>query len=89
MHTMDNAKDIAALIGQRRIAVALGIGVTAVNNAVVRGKFPAAWLPVIRQICATEGIACHESAFNFRAATDGQFDARLPHEPCCAEGPSE
>ncbi|WP_412506191.1 hypothetical protein [Roseovarius sp. SYSU LYC5161] len=86
---MDDAKDIAARIGQRRIAMALGIGVTAVNNAVVRGKFPAACLPVIRQICATEGITCHESAFNVRAATDGQVDALLPRKQSCAGGPSE
>jgi hypothetical protein len=89
MHAMDNAKDIAARIGQRRIAMALGVGATAVNNAVARGKFPAAWLPVIRQICAADGITCHESAFNFRAATDGQVDALLPRAQSCAGGPTE
>lgn len=86
---MSHAKHIAAKIGQRRIAMALSVGATAVNNAVVRGKFPAAWLPVIRQICEAEGITCHESAFNFRAANDDHFEALLPREQSCAGGPSE
>jgi hypothetical protein len=44
---------------------------------------------VIRQICAADGITCHESAFNFRAATDGQVDALLPRAQSCAGGPTE
>lgn len=63
---MEHAKNIAAQLGQKQIALALGVGATAVNNAVVRGVFPATWFPVIRTMCVSEGIDCPEAAFNFK-----------------------
>lgn len=71
---MNKAKYIAAQLGQRRIATRLGVGASAVNNAVVRGKFPPAWFPVIRQICEAEGIICPEAAFNFRAQSNDHLE---------------
>lgn len=65
---------VAAQLGQKQIALALGVGATAVNNAVVRGVFPATWFPVIRKLCADEGIECPETAFNFKLPSHRHFD---------------
>ena len=64
---MDKAKHIADQLGQAKIALALGVGVTAVNNAVSREYFPATWYPVIRDMCRKAGLDCPESAFNFKS----------------------
>lgn len=86
---MDNAKHIAAQIGQKRIATALGVGATAVNNAVVRGKFTAAWFPIIRRMCEAEGIECPEVAFNFKATVDDHSGSLLSRKPQSSAGLSE
>jgi hypothetical protein len=85
---MDKAKIIAAQIGQRNIASALGIGVTAVNNAVVRGRFPATWFPVIRKMCEVEGIICSEDAFNFKARPCDHSETFSSFEPNPSAEPS-
>lgn len=64
---MTKAKHIADQLGQAKIALALGVGVTAVNNAVSREYFPATWYPVIRDMCREAGQECPESAFNFKS----------------------
>jgi hypothetical protein len=63
---MVDAKNIAAQLGQRKIAVALDLGATAVNNALKRGKFPAAWYPIVREMCKAQGLKCPEDAFGFK-----------------------
>ena len=76
---MDYARDIAAHLGQRRIAFALDLGVTAANNALKRGKFPPAWFPIIRGMCEARGIVCPEEAFGFKLP----FDDRHTCPPSC------
>ena len=66
---MKNAQHIASALGQRQIAEAVGVVPTAVNNAVMRGSFPASWFTVIRAMCEENGLDCPESAFNFRSPT--------------------
>lgn len=65
--TMTEAQHIASALGQAAIAKRLGVGLTAVNNAVSRGKFPAAWFPAVREMCGEAGQDCSESAFNFKS----------------------
>lgn len=65
---MKNARHIADTLTQRAIAQRLGLGVTAVNNAVKRGVFPASWFPVVREMCREADIDCPETAFNFKTA---------------------
>ncbi|PQO23105.1 hypothetical protein C2I36_09555 [Rhodobacteraceae bacterium WD3A24] len=67
-------------IGRRRIAEALGIGPTAVSNAVVRGAFPASWFLVLRGLAQDEDIECPSSLFNMRAGDDLSSAAREPRE---------
>lgn len=77
---MQDTQRISETIGQRHIAEALGVGTTAVSNAVVRGIFPPSWFVVIKRLCSERGIECPEAAFNFKGqdvpppATHGAID---------------
>lgn len=71
---MTNTQHIADQIGQRQIATALGVGTTAVSNAVVRGSFPTSWFLVVKRLCDERGVDCPETAFNFKLPSD---DARV------------
>jgi predicted XRE-type DNA-binding protein len=64
---MTDAQHIAQALTQRRIAQAVGVVPSAVNNQVKRGVFPAAWYLTVADLCQREGIDCPHSAFNFKA----------------------
>lgn len=75
---MNTAQDIASELTQAQIARALGVGVTAVNNALQRGgKFPSGWFTVVRSLCEERGLECPEGAFNFKAPPSSR-KARCP-----------
>ena len=76
---MENTKHIADQLGQAKIALALGIGVTAVNNAIARGYFPATWYPIIRDMCRDGGVECSMDAFNFKSPSS---DVSQPMASC-------
>jgi len=60
-------KNIADRLGDDAIASACGVSSHSVRNARWQGGFPASWFPVIRQMCAKDGLDCPESAFNFKS----------------------
>lgn len=62
---MTTVSDICDQIGRGRIADSLGVGTTAVSNAVVAGAFPAKWYLVVHQLCLEAGIECPQALFNF------------------------
>jgi hypothetical protein len=66
---MTTPRDIAEALGYGRIAACVGVGTTAVSNAVVRGRFPATWFIVISKLCAERGIDCPPQVFGMKAAT--------------------
>lgn len=61
---------LADTLGRRRIAEAVGVGVTAVSNAVVRGQFPASWYFIIRDLCSEHDVECPRDAFGMKARED-------------------
>ena len=65
---MKNASDLADAIGRKTIAEALGVGGTAVSNAVVRGSFPPSWYLVIKDLAegAKCETLCREDLFHFK-----------------------
>jgi len=68
MRGMNNAHDIASAVGQAELARRIGVGVTAVNNAVSRGYFPATWFKVVEATMLEMGLGdCPVSAFNFKS----------------------
>ena len=67
LRAMTDAQHIAHEIGQRQLAERLGVGLTAVNNAITRDQgFPPAWYPVVKAACEEIGIDCPMTAFRWR-----------------------
>ena len=75
---MSSVSKIVDGLGRKNLADALGVGETAVFNAVRDGVFPAKWYKVVDKMCGDVDIACPDSLFRFsqaRIATDGQSPA--------------
>lgn len=68
---MSDARTICDTLGRANIADALGVGLTAVSNAAVSGKFPASWFPAVREMCDAAGVDCPEELFRFKARAAG------------------
>ena len=64
-NTPVTAAVICDLLGRKVMAAELGVGLTAVSNASVEGRFPAKWYVAVRKMCEAAGIDCPESLFNF------------------------
>jgi len=71
---MINAEKIADVLGRREMAGALGVGSTAISNAVVKGKFPSSWYIIVRDMCCGSGIDCPPRLFQMKS-TDGVLSA--------------
>lgn len=63
---MTNASFIADTVGRAKIADACEVGLTAVSNAVVRGRFPASWYFPVRYLCDEAGIDCPLASFGMK-----------------------
>jgi len=57
---------ICDTLGRKAIADRLGVGTTAVSNASVDGRFPAAWYLGIVSMCDAAGLHCPIMLFNWR-----------------------
>lgn len=63
MFVMMTALEFADAIGRKKMADALGLGVTSISNAVVRGKFPPSWTDTSRAIADDMGVDFPENLF--------------------------
>ena len=73
---MSRAQALADRIGRAIIAETLGVTVDAVAVSIKRGgKLPAAWFPVVRDLCVARGIECPESAFNWKSPSSAPSGA--------------
>ena len=63
--TQTTASDICDALGRKIIAQKLGVGITAVSNASVQGRFSARWYVAIKSLCADAGIDCPDELFSF------------------------
>lgn len=70
---MDKALKLANAIGRKKLAGALGVGPTAVSNAVVRGWFPATWFMVVSDLADQVGADCPPELFKMRPLDNPQF----------------
>lgn len=59
---------ICDTIGRKVVADRIGVGKTAVSNAVVEGIFPARWYREMRSLCAEHDLPCPDDLFNFVSA---------------------
>ena len=62
---MMKAAHLADALGRKRMADAIGVGLTAVSNAVVRNTFPASWFIVCKSLAEESGIECPPDLFSF------------------------
>ncbi|MGR3599171.1 MAG: hypothetical protein ACU0FH_02020 [Heliomarina sp.] len=61
---------ICQALGRRNIGEGVGVGKTAVGNAVSEGIFPASWYRVVKSLCDETGIECPLEAFNFKSISN-------------------
>lgn len=61
---------LANALGRKVIANAVGVGLTAVSNGVVRGRFPASWYQGIKQECDRQGVQCPMDLFDFKTGSE-------------------
>ena len=66
---MKNAHELADAIGRKDLSAALGVGMTAISNAVVRGWFPSSWFVAADRLAHERGFACPPELFGMRAAS--------------------
>lgn len=59
-----NMPELATALGRAALARRLGVVVTAVNNAVARGKFPCSWYLVVNAMAAERGLECSDEMFS-------------------------
>jgi hypothetical protein len=62
----NSASSLANKLGRNKIASAVGVGLTAVSNATVSGKFPSSWFEIIEALCVSVGEDCPRKIFNFK-----------------------
>lgn len=67
---MSRTEHIADVLGRKAMAERLGVGATAVSNAVVRGWFPPSWYFVIDKMCEGVGIECYPEMFRMKSPND-------------------
>lgn len=70
-HRPESAADLASLIGRKDMEAALGVGKTAISNAVVRGVFPSSWFVTMDSIARNRGIECPPRLFGMREHNAG------------------
>lgn len=64
-------------IGRDKISRRIGVGLTAVSNAAVKGSIPASWYEVIRDECDRLGVDCPTYLFSFKRGTQPAPNERV------------
>jgi hypothetical protein len=64
---MTKASELADTLGRRAIADAVGVGLTAVSNAVIRGAFPSSWYVACQTLAAEKHCECPPALFGMKA----------------------
>jgi hypothetical protein len=68
---MDNktpSEKLADALGRKEIAAAVGVGLTAVSNAVVRQAFPASWFSACQHLAFQKNVPFPADLFQQRGA---------------------
>ena len=80
---MNDARNIADAIGRQELARALDVGLTAVSNSVVAGRFPPAWFLCVQRYCREFDIECPPELFGMKGLghpTDKNCSAGLKED---------
>lgn len=71
---MLDSVQFADAVGRKKIAEALGVGATAVSNAVVRKRFPSSWFLACQRLANDAGVTCPPELFGMRIPEDRPED---------------
>lgn len=71
---MITTQQFADAVGRKKLAAILGVGLTAVSNAVVRGKFPPAWFKASELMAEEAGVACPPELFGQKSVNTQSVD---------------
>ncbi len=63
---MSNASTFANAVGRANLAKAVGVGMTAISNAVVRGWFPPSWFVAAKALADEKGVECPPDLFGMK-----------------------
>lgn len=75
---MTTASILADAVGRKNMADALGVGLTAVSNAVVRGWFPSSWFLAVKALADRRGIDCPPDLFKMKPGASPSVDCPTP-----------
>lgn len=78
---MTTARDLTDAIGRTTLADTVGVGLTAVSNAVVRGYFPSSWFVAVKSLADAQGVACPPKLFKMRPITSPDVNAFPARQP--------
>lgn len=78
---MTTASELANALGRKTIADALGVGLTAVSNAVVRGWFPSSWFLAVKSVADAAGQECPPELFRMRSHASQSVDSGTAPQP--------
>ena len=67
---MITAPQLADALGRKEMSKRLGVGTTAISNAVVRGWFPSSWFLVCEKLADEMNVDCPPALFNMRESDD-------------------
>lgn len=84
---MTTASELADALGRKTIADALGVGLTAVSNAVVRGWFPSSWFLAVKSVADAAGQECPPALFKMRAHTSQNVNSLMAPQAPAAKKP--
>ncbi|MFC4668360.1 hypothetical protein ACFO5X_07335 [Seohaeicola nanhaiensis] len=79
MNEKTHKEAVAAIceqLGRKRISERIGVGKTAVGNAVSDGLFPARWWREIKEMCDEQGLECPVDLFNFISIDKAEASSR-------------
>ena len=65
---MMTISEFARALGRKEMAEALGVGATAISNAVVAEAFPASWFDTLEALAKAKGVECPRALFSWRKA---------------------
>lgn len=68
---MSNASTFAKSVGRADLSRAVGVGMTAISNAVVRGWFPPSWFVAAKALADERGVECPPELFGMKVPGEG------------------
>ncbi len=72
---MKQLSEILSDLDRRELCAALNVGEPALSNAVAKGKLPAKWYPVVRNIAEKKGIVLPDAIFNWKVPVEENHTA--------------